>query len=92
MDCTARFLPYSETKQFSSLVLDYIEQHKNLTTFYNHFPSPEGFEKAVEERKKFKTDRGLLVEAIQQTHAGKALSELQSKNLEALKQENTFTV
>jgi len=92
VDCTARFLPYSETKQFSSLVLDYIGQHKDLTGFYSHFPSPEGFRKAVEERKKFKTDRGLLVEAIQQTHSGKTLSKLQSTNLEALKQDNTFTV
>jgi bacillithiol biosynthesis cysteine-adding enzyme BshC len=92
VDCTARFLPYSETKQFSSLVLDYIDQHKDLTGFYSHFPSADGFKKAVEERKKFKTDRGLLVEAIQQTHAGKALSKLQSTNLEALKQDNTFTI
>lgn len=92
MDCTARFLPYSETKLFSSLVLDYIDQHKNLSGFYSHSPSAEGFKKAVEERKKFKTDRGLLVEAIQQTHAGKAISVLQSKNLEALKLDNTFTI
>ena len=92
MDCTARFLPYSETKQFSSLVLDYIDQHNDLTGFYNHFPSADGFKKAVEERKKFKTDRGPLVEAILQTHASKPLSKLQSTNLEALKQDNTFTV
>jgi bacillithiol biosynthesis cysteine-adding enzyme BshC len=92
VDCTARFIPYSNTNQFSSLVLDYIGEHKNLTGFYSHFPSQEGFKKAVEERRKFKTDRGPLVEAIRQTHSGKPMSSLQSRNLEALALENTFTV
>jgi bacillithiol biosynthesis cysteine-adding enzyme BshC len=92
VDCTARFIPYSDTNQFSPLVLDYIGQHKNLAGFYGHFPSTEGFKKAVEERKKFKTDRGRLVDAIRQTHSGKPMSSLQSRNLEALSRENTFTV
>lgn len=92
MECTARFLPYSDTNQFSNLVLDYLNQKKELSGFYAHFPSPEGFKQAVEDRRKILVNRKQLVEAFRHTHAGTPLTPAQARNLEALCQENTFTV
>lgn len=92
MDCTARFIPYSDIGQFSSLVLDYIGENGNLSKFYNHFPSAEGFKKAVAERKSFPTDRQLIIDAFRHTHASRKMTPAQSLNLEALGRDNCFTI
>jgi len=92
VECTSRFLPYSDTRQFSTLVLDYLNRKKELSGFYAHFPSPEGFKQAVEERRKTPVDRNQLAEAFRRTHASKPLTPAQTRNLEALQKENTFTV
>jgi bacillithiol biosynthesis cysteine-adding enzyme BshC len=92
VDCTARFLPYSDTHQFSSLVLDYLNRENALSGFYAHFPSPEGIKAAVEQRIKNQVNRKVIVEAFRKTHLSRPLTRAQAKNLEALENENTFTV
>ncbi|MDX2045260.1 MAG: bacillithiol biosynthesis cysteine-adding enzyme BshC [Chitinophagaceae bacterium] len=92
MDCTATYLSYSKTNQFSSLVNDYLEQSPNIKDFYEHPVSVEGIKQAVLSRKGFNTDRRLLVRTIKKIYQSTTLSPLQEKNLDALASENTFTI
>jgi bacillithiol biosynthesis cysteine-adding enzyme BshC len=92
VDCTARFIPYQDTHHFSSLVLDYVNRSRTLNPFYAYKPDIEGVREAILQRKKFPTNRQLLVDAIRTTHASREMSEAQTRNLDALLRPQTFTV
>ena len=61
MDCKASFLTYAQTGYFSTTVLDYVLQSPSIKPFYNHPVSIAGMQAAIEQRKKYPTDRKLLV-------------------------------
>lgn len=92
MDCTATHLSYRQTGAFSKIVLDYLDQSENLSSFFSYPPSTEGVKKAIEGRKQFPVNREVLVQELKKQYevvsAGKEVNE----NIEALLSPGTFTI
>jgi len=86
------YIPYSETGKFSKIVLDYISQSEDLKSFYEHRVSIEGIKSAVLQRRKYNTDRQLLAEQLQNQYENIQDNDSVKANIEALLDENTFTV
>ena len=92
MDCISTRIPYRQTRAFSSTILDYLDQSDILRPFYEHPAGLAGIKKTIEARKKFNTNRPVLVEELKKqyesvTHNGKIV-----KQIESLLSENTFTI
>jgi bacillithiol synthase len=85
---------------FDSLVFDYLSQKpalpeggKELRDFYDSFPDKEGFGSALGRIKKNKYNRSLLVEELlSQSKSVGNTSANSEKNIQLLKEENSFTV
>ncbi|MES1215022.1 MAG: bacillithiol biosynthesis cysteine-adding enzyme BshC [Bacteroidota bacterium] len=92
MDCTSTSIPYRQTNYFTPVVLDYIEQSQKLTLFFANPPGIDGIKKAIETRKKFPTDRALLVRELKSQYTGAATQEAVEKSIESLLSENTFAI
>ncbi|MBC7886700.1 MAG: bacillithiol biosynthesis cysteine-adding enzyme BshC [Ferruginibacter sp.] len=92
MDCTASFLSYQQTGYFSKIVLDYIKQEQSIQPFYRYPASIEGIQASITYRKKFATNRSLLVSVLQQQYADVEASEKVAGNIKLLQNENTFTI
>lgn len=73
---------------------DYLEQKSNLQSLYNRFPNIENFEAQIQEKKENfnPKNRQVLVSVLQNQYSKIATSDLTKKNIEALSNENTFTV
>ena len=89
-DCT--YLPYSSTGYFSTIVSDYIGGDKVLQPFYDWPANISGAKAAISKRKQFATGRKLLTDALRQQYSNTQLAGRQQQNIEALSNENTFTV
>lgn len=85
-------IPYSETGKFSKIILDYISDSPTLREFYKIPVSIEGIQQAIESRKKFPTDRKLLVEGLQKQYEGINSGDRVFANLTLLQDINTFTI
>ena len=92
MDCTPTYLPYEQTGYFSKIIIDYLKGDEGLKPFYAYPVSVEGVKAAIEERKKYPTDRKLLVAQLQEQYEGVTLNEKLQTNIEQLNKENTFTI
>src|ERR1041385_1515675 len=92
MDCTSTRLPYRQTNAFSKIVLDYIDRSAALNSFFSHLPSIQGIQKAIDARKKFSTQRDVLVKHLKDQYSAIETNQFVQKNFEALLSENTFTV
>lgn len=92
MNCTASVLPYRQTGYFSKIVLDYIENSGSIRPFISHAPTSDGIIDAIEDRKKFNTDRKLLVRVLNEQYASIETSAGVQSNIQALLADNTFTV
>jgi bacillithiol synthase len=92
MDCTAQRIPYRQTGKFTNIVLDYLDHAANLKPFYAHAPTLQGLQKAIDARKKFNTNREILVQELKKQYATVSPSIPVQKNIESLLSENTFTV
>jgi len=92
MECTSTRLPYRQTRAFSKIALDYIDQEEALRLFYTYPPSIEGLQRAIEQRKKIQTGRDLLVGELKKQYANISISKYTRDNIELLISENTFTI
>jgi len=92
MDFTSTRLPYRQTGAFPSLALDYIDQADSLRSFFRHIPSVQGIQKAIEERRKFNTDRNTLVSVLEKQYSGIDLPEEVRKNIRSLSSPETFAI
>ena len=92
MDCTSARLPYRQTNAFSGIALDYIDQSASLKPFFSHPPTLQGIQKAIAARKKFATNRKILVQELKKQYEGIGINEKVKKNIELLLSEDTFTV
>lgn len=84
------FIPYAETGYFAKIVTDYIAQAPGLAPFYEHPPTLEGFEKAIQQKTKHAIDRKVLVDVLQEQYKG--LSGKGLENIAALGNDRTFSV
>jgi bacillithiol biosynthesis cysteine-adding enzyme BshC len=89
---TAQFIPYKETKAFSSIAIDYLANSPALTELYAHAPNLEGVRQAIGERKHFPTDRAGLVQYLEQQYNAVSIATKVQANIERLLLENTFTI
>lgn len=87
-------ISYSETNNFSPLILDYLAQKPNLKSFYKRFPEIDNFQEQIEEKKRSypKDIRDSLVDTLEEQYKGFSVSQETAAHIELLKQENTFTV
>lgn len=92
MNFNATRLPYRQTRAFSKIALDYIDQAAALKPFFTHPPTLQGIQKAIEARKQFATDRKGLVQELRKQYEGVETSDKVKKNIEALLSADTFTI
>ncbi|MEI2739589.1 MAG: bacillithiol biosynthesis cysteine-adding enzyme BshC [Chitinophagaceae bacterium] len=92
MECISTRLPYRQTGAFSKIALDYIDQVAALKPFFNHPPTLQGIQKAIEERKQFPTNREVLVQQLTKQYEGITIGDKVKKNIESLLSPDTFTI
>ncbi len=92
MDSTSQIISYTSTGFFSKIVLDYIAGNDLLKSFYQHAVTVDGIKAAIEERKKYPTNRKVLAEVLQKQYADTILTTKQTFNLQQLSNENCFTI
>lgn len=87
-------ISFKETGYFSELICDYLAEHDSLKPFYNRFPELKQFRKQIEEKGESfsKTTRDVLSNALLEQYQNIETSELTQQNIEALKNDNTFTI
>ena len=88
----AEFISYLQTGYFPKIVTDYLSQNSLLRDFYQHAPNLDGIRSAIEKRKNFSTNRSVLVQQLHQQYSSIEISEKVKKNIDALLNENTFTI
>ena len=88
----ASTIAYAETGRFSSIVNDYTSHPEKLTNFFRHPNTYAGLMAALESRKKYGTNRKLLVEQLKQQYQGLKISDEVSSNIDSLLDVNTFTL
>ncbi|MDO5981117.1 bacillithiol biosynthesis cysteine-adding enzyme BshC [Flavivirga spongiicola] len=87
-------ISFKKTGYFSSLICDYLEEKSELKAFYHHFPKIENFENQIKEKQISvqEQSRIVLVDSLKQQYKDIDASDLTHQNIDALKQENTFTI
>ena len=88
----SQYIPFSQTGKFTKIVLDYINEAPALKDFYEHPVNIEGIKSAIAERKKFNTNRKLLVDQFTNQYEEFENCGAIQANIHALLDENTFTV
>lgn len=87
-------IAFRNTKYFSSLICDYLDEHEELKQLYNRFPKTENFKEQLLEKQQSFSDanRKVLVNSLQKQYANINTSELTLKHIESLGNSNTFTI
>ena len=83
---------FEETKRFSSIFLDYINNSKELQDYYSYRPEIESFEKAIANRNFDDSKRPTLVNSIKEQYSNLMTHDAVSSNIELLNQKNTYTI
>ena len=92
MKFNATSIDYQFTGLFSNLVKDYIQDKGTARSFVAFDPSYEGVAKAIEQRKKYPTNRKLLVEVLQKQYSSLQTHAKVNDHIQLLGSENTFVV
>ncbi|RYG32564.1 MAG: bacillithiol biosynthesis BshC [Chitinophagaceae bacterium] len=92
MDCNSTRISYGSSGYFSKIIVDYLEQSKNLSGFYEHALNMDGMAASIKARQNFSTDRKLLVKVLQEQYKAVETSPIVSANINALSSDNTFTI
>ena len=88
----SEYIPFSQTGKFTKIALDYVAGAAGLKDFYQHPVSLEGIKSAIIERKKFNTNRALLVEQFTNQYKDFNDCDAVKANIQELLSENTFTI
>jgi len=86
------YISHSTTGFFSKLIEDYLADAVELKAFYQFPPNEEGLKEAILARSRCPVNREVLVDCLKKQYEGLTLPDAVSRNIEALKNENTFTV
>ncbi|MEJ7766335.1 MAG: bacillithiol biosynthesis cysteine-adding enzyme BshC [Chitinophagaceae bacterium] len=92
MDCNVTAIPYGEIGYFSKIIVDYLQESPSIRPFYEHPLTVQGVSEAIASRKLFNTNRKLLVDVLQSQYTTQVTSDKVRRNIEALAEENTFTI
>ncbi len=85
-------IPHQATTFFSKLNTDYLAGMENLNSFYQFSADDEGLDKAIAARQQFPVDRKVLTAALRKQYENFSLHEAVSRNIDALENDNTFTI
>ena len=85
-------ISFEDTKQFSSIFLDYVNGNAALKPFYGHAPAIDNFEEVIANRKFSNEKRSILAGALESQYEIIKASDVVKENIESLKQSNTFTI
>ncbi|MFD2823276.1 bacillithiol biosynthesis cysteine-adding enzyme BshC [Lacinutrix iliipiscaria] len=91
---TTDYISFKKTGYFSELICDYLEESDALKTFYYNFPKLENFKNQIESKQSsFSSNtRSVLVKALQKQYKDVNISQPTLLNINALSNNNTFTV
>lgn len=88
-------IPYEQTGYFSKVVIDYLQEAKELIPFYSFPPNISSFPQIFEQKQSENINREVLRNALMQQHSKfftEKNSDIVHESIEALKDANTFTV
>lgn len=87
-------ISYSESNYFTSLILDYLSQKKELRRFYNRFPDLENFKQQIEEKVASYNNeiREDLVEVLTAQYEHLEVHHCVENNFDKLRSAKTFTI
>lgn len=89
---TCSYLSYAQTGAFSKLVVDYLERHPRLKTYYCFDTDTAGLSAAIEHRQAYPVNRQLLADTLTRQYQNLRVSESTARNIALLRSENTFTI
>ncbi len=92
MGYLAQRIPYRETGLFSSLVVDYLDQHPLLRSFASNELSLRGIRSCIAARSQVPVDRKLLVDRLKAQYGERELPTKLKDNLALLSSTTCFTV
>ena len=87
-----QLVPYNQTNSFTKIVIDYLSAAEKLRPFYSEPATLEGIAQAIEQKKKQKINRIALVDELQKQYVDVLANPAVRKNIDLLKQENTFSI
>ncbi len=85
-------IPHSSTNAFSSIVIDYLQQNKNLSPFYNQIPSIKNFASQIKIKQGSNIDRYALEKGLQLQYTNLPEIEAVKENISLLGKQNTYTI
>lgn len=85
-------IDFEETKRFSSIFLDYINDKKELQAHYTYRPEIASFKDAISNRNFDDAKRPLLVKILKGQYKNIPKNELVQSNIDLLSEKNSFTV
>ncbi|MCF6169127.1 bacillithiol biosynthesis cysteine-adding enzyme BshC [Lutibacter sp.] len=87
-------IPFRDTGYFSNLICDYLDEKSSLKNFYQNYPDIEGFKSQIKLKQDFfkSKKREVLVDALTKQSKNIDISALTTKNINLLKNPNTFTI
>ncbi|MEO9482830.1 MAG: bacillithiol biosynthesis cysteine-adding enzyme BshC [Ekhidna sp.] len=85
-------LPLDETDCFSQFFIDYIDQKKELRSYYNAFPSVANFKEVIEKRDFKDSKRAVLVASLKEQYEGLEIHSAVATNIDSLDDSKTFTI
>lgn len=88
----AAYLPYEQTGAFSKIVIDYLDQEPGLQPFFSYPPTLDGIRQAISAKKNQPHHRTALTAVLKDQYQHLPDATLVTNNIEALLDENTFTV
>lgn len=85
-------IPFTQVPQLAKTDVAYATCDPKLKPFYTYQPELDAFEDVLQAKKSAVFPRQDLVEALEQQYAGLQANEAVKANIEALRQENSFTI
>ena len=85
-------ITFEDTKRFSSLFLDYIQQQPELKDFYGQIPAIKSFEKILENRSFDHEKRVILSNVLCDQYSNCPTSAKVTEHIDLLTESNTYTI
>jgi len=92
MAFSTTYIPYRQTKCFSSIALDYLSAASSIKPFYQQPPTIEGIRQTIKNKAAQFTGRPLLVKELKSRYQSLPSHTAVNDNIELLLKENCFTV
>lgn len=91
MRFSSTYINYNETGFFSKIIIDYLNQSKELAAFYNYENNLEGLQFAIDNRN-FSTETRKIINTYFKNQYQENASTKQLENISLLEKENCFSI